>query len=316
MASAQAKNENPLISVVLPAYNAEAYLDAAIASLLTQTYRNIEVIAIDDGSSDDTLAILNRWADRDSRIRVVSRPNRGISPTRNEGISVATGVFIAQMDSDDISHPIRFERQLTHLNVHPEVNVVGSWVKNINSLDMEIGLHQLPITHEEIDETHVKGHCSIVQSTVLVRAEALREVGGYDETLAQAEDLDLWLRMAEHGRIENIPEPLVSYRLHSESISERSRQEQRGLALKVTKAAWARRGVDGAFEAMEHWRPTAAKSSQRDYQLRYGWIAWNNRNLATSRYYAVQAIKIDPLSVEAWKLLVLGTLRRPPAKEA
>ncbi|MFN3314947.1 MAG: glycosyltransferase family 2 protein, partial [Hyphomonas sp.] len=117
-----------LISVVLPAYNAGPYIDAAIGSILSQTYPHFELIVIDDGSTDDTLARIEAFAARDSRIRVVSRENRGLIATLNEGIGLAKGDLIARMDADDIAYPERFRRQVAAFEADPGLCLCGTAV--------------------------------------------------------------------------------------------------------------------------------------------------------------------------------------------
>ena len=116
---------DPVITVVMPIFNAERFLREAIESVLAQTFGDFELLAINDGSTDRSLDMLNELARRDSRIRVISRPNKGISATRNEGTKLGRGEFIAAIDADDISMPIRFETQVRFLREHPDHVAVG-----------------------------------------------------------------------------------------------------------------------------------------------------------------------------------------------
>src|SRR3954468_5693657 len=118
----------PTVSVLLAVYNARRYLRQAIDSILAQTFTDFEFIIIDDGSTDDTLAILREYEKRDGRIRLISRPNKGLTTTLNEGLALARGEFLARMDGDDVALPTRFEKQVTYLRDHPECVLVGSRV--------------------------------------------------------------------------------------------------------------------------------------------------------------------------------------------
>jgi glycosyltransferase involved in cell wall biosynthesis len=118
-------NRSPLISVCMPVYNAERYVSEAIESVLSQTFKDFEFLILDDGSTDGSLAILKGHAERDPRIRLTSRPNKGLAPTLNELMDQARGEFVARMDADDVSLPERLERQADYLRKHPDCVIVG-----------------------------------------------------------------------------------------------------------------------------------------------------------------------------------------------
>ena len=122
------KQKSPLISVILPVYNAEKYLAEAIDSILNQTFTDFEFIIINDGSTDNSLSILQSYQTQDSRIRLFSRENKGIVMTMNEGIDLARGEWLARMDADDIAMPSRFERQLQHLK-ETSADICGAWIE-------------------------------------------------------------------------------------------------------------------------------------------------------------------------------------------
>ena len=119
----------PLLSVLMPVYNCAEYIEEALASIQAQTFTDFEVLVIDDGCSDETPAIVRRIACHDQRIKIISRENRGIVDSLNEGVALAQGRWLARMDGDDICEPHRFSCQLAFLNAHPEVDIVGSWVQ-------------------------------------------------------------------------------------------------------------------------------------------------------------------------------------------
>ena len=184
---------------MLPVYNAEPYLREAVDSVLAQTYRNFELLALNDGSTDGSLAILRGYEARDKRVRVISRNNLGLVASLNELIFSARGSYLARMDADDVCMPHRFEQQVLFLNSSPCV-AVGGWAIHVNEAGLPIATVKTPSLHSEIDQAHLKGHTSIWHPTALIRKDAVVRIGGYREEFLHAEDLDLWLRTRRDWR--------------------------------------------------------------------------------------------------------------------
>ena len=210
------------ISVPMPAYNAERFIAEAVESILNQTFRDFELIIVNDGSTDGTLAIAERYAAQDERVTVVSQPNGGISAARNRGLSVAKGEWIAVMDSDDVAMPDRFERQLDFLAKNPDLAVVSAYVQNIDDKGKLIAEYQSPLTDRQLVKEVVAqdGLLSFHHSAVLMRREVVQALGGYRGQFDMLEDCDLWNRIAEQGHgILIQPEYLLKYRLHPSSVS-------------------------------------------------------------------------------------------------
>jgi glycosyltransferase involved in cell wall biosynthesis len=301
----------PIISVLLPVYNAENYLHDAVDSVLSQTFPDFELLILDDGSTDRSASILREYESKDRRVRHFSRENLGLIPTLNELIGRAQGRYLARMDADDVCLPQRFERQMKFLDSHEECVLVGSFHELINSLDQPIGTVKHPLSHEEIDGMHLKGICCVTHSSVMLRSAIVKQLNGYDIRFDTAEDLELWLRLAERGKLANIPEVMVKYRIHAESVSERFQAKQRNTARMACETAWARRGISGVFEADEVWRRGRDKQSRYEFANRYGWIAWSNNHRGTWWTYTKEAIRLRPFAISSWRLLVFGLLRRP-----
>src|SRR5439155_11608891 len=134
----------PKISVVMPAYNAGAYLRDAVNSILDQTFRDFEFIIVNDGSSDDTALILQEYEKIDSRVRVFHQENQGMIAALNRGCRMARGKYIARMDADDISFPRRFEKQLEYIERHPQIGMLGTWVYNVDDKGSMTGTWRPP----------------------------------------------------------------------------------------------------------------------------------------------------------------------------
>ena len=207
--------DHPRVSVALPVHNCERYVAEAIESILAQTFTDFEFLIVDDGSTDGTLSILNRFAARDSRIRVISRPNTGIVGALNEMLGLARADLVARMDADDVALPVRFERQVRYLDEHPECVMVGSRVTIIDPDGDALTEMGDALSHEQIvtDLLNYKGQM-VYHPAVIYRRKAVLDLGGYRPECREAEDLDLFLRLAEVGQIVNLPEPLLKYREH------------------------------------------------------------------------------------------------------
>ncbi|WP_278321641.1 glycosyltransferase [Clostridium botulinum] len=209
---------NSLISVIMPVYNGEKYLKESIESIMNQTYKNFEFIIINDGSTDNSLNIINEYAERDSRIKVISRENKGISYSLNEGISASKGEYIARMDADDICMPERFDEQLkvmTNNNIHicaTHIEIIGN-ITTEEKLSYEHTHNLDKLTIIEL----VKGY-TICHPTVLFRKKILDTLKGYNEDYNTTEDIELWFRaIKEEFNFYVLNKKLLKYRRHSDS---------------------------------------------------------------------------------------------------
>lgn len=232
----------PRISVILPAYNAAPYIEEAVTSILRQTVADFELLALDDGSTDATGPILESLALRDPRIRLTRRANRGLVATLNELIAQARAPYLARMDADDIALPDRFERQARFLDQYPRIACVGGAVEFIASDATRVHAPPPVLDNASIQREALAGRVAICHPACMLRAAAVRAVGGYREHTWPAEDLDLFLRLGEHAELANIPSLVLRYRLHATSISASRAQQQRERIDAVCREAWSRRG--------------------------------------------------------------------------
>lgn len=305
----------PIISVLMPVYNAEQYVAEAVASILSQTFQTFELLIVDDGSTDRSLTILQQFANHDPRIRLISRTNTGHVVALNEMLALAQGELIARMDADDVALPDRFQQQVEFLHHHPEVVCVGGAHDIIDAKGRLLTTLPLPETNEDIQRSALAGHGSICHPCAMIRKSALIAIGGYDETLIPAEDLDLWLRLGEIGQLANLREPVLRYRLHTQSVSEQRYVHQRQKAREACERAWRRRGIVGKFEASDRWRPGKDRTSRNYFMKRYGWWAFNSCQRQTAIIYGAKAISALPFDVEAWKLLICAIFKPMPKSQ-
>ena len=228
----------------MSAYNAAAYLRESIDSILAQTFGDWEFIIIDDGSTDDTLSILRAYESRDKRFRIISRANTGLTKALNEALGHVRGEFIARMDGDDISLPQRFEREIAYMREHPDCVLLGAQIELVDPLGLKIAIDHRKLDHDEIDAELLAGKGgSIVHPVAMMRTDAVKKIGGYQEHYNNSEDLDLFLRLAEVGRIANLPEVLLKYRRHPESVSHQKYENQWKLKKQIVAEAYERRGM-------------------------------------------------------------------------
>lgn len=304
---------SPVISVILPVYNAERYVVRAVESILSQTFTDFELLITDDGSTDRSLSLLQPYAAKDHRIQLTSHANQGVSKTRNQMLHQAKGEFIAVMDADDIALPDRFARQIEFLREHPEVVCVGSAHAVIDQQGRFLSHLPLPQTDAEIQQAALAGHGSICHPCAMVRRAAMLTVGGYNEDLHSAHDLDLWLKLGEIGKLANLEASLLQYRIHTNSVSGRNYIAQREEARRACEAAWQRRGITGNFEAAAPWRPGKDRQSQHHFMMQYGWWAFNSGERQTAVIYGIKAIQALPIKPAGWKLLVSALVKPLPA---
>lgn len=205
-----------LVSVVMTVYNGERFLSEAIDSILAQTLSDFELIVVDDGSTDETNAIMRRLADRDARVRLISLKHGGIVTAANEGISQSRGEFIARMDADDIADPDRLRQQVTHLTQNLDCVACGTAFYMLEDGKKRAVLDLKPRYSFEVGR---RERIWVCHPTLMARAEAVRSIGGYRRQLELAEDADLYQRLLRLGHIDNLPNLLLIYRIHPKQVS-------------------------------------------------------------------------------------------------
>jgi peptidoglycan/LPS O-acetylase OafA/YrhL/glycosyltransferase involved in cell wall biosynthesis len=231
----------PKISVVIPAYNASAWVAEAIESVLAQTVPPHEIIAVDDGSTDGTREVLAKYGDR---VKVVTQENQGVAAARNHAARVSSGDWIAYLDADDVWHPRKLELQSAAILQRPDVGLLGTRAGDVQGVGNAV--KQTPrLAPLEWTQLAVKNH--FTASSVMVRRELLELAGGFDTELHGPEDYDLWLRVTEMTRSAVLETELVGYREVPGSLGRRARSMERGLSRVLSKmderSAWGERRV-------------------------------------------------------------------------
>lgn len=231
----------PRLTVLMSVYNGERYLREAIESILGQTFTDFELLIIDDGSTDDSVAVILGF--RDPRIRLVRNDaNLGLVASLNRGLEFARGAYLARMDADDISMPERLKRQVVFMDANPEVDICGSWLEAFDGRVKEIW--SPPLGDEEI-KANLIFESVIYHPTVIMRQTVLSDLAvRYDEDYPYAQDYDLWGRLSRSCRFANIGEVLLRYRIHEQSIGKCKSDIQGMLAGRVRRRLLIELGIE------------------------------------------------------------------------
>ncbi|MEO1377959.1 MAG: glycosyltransferase family A protein [Cyanobacteria bacterium J06635_10] len=202
-----------LVTIVLPAYNASEYLAETLKSVLQQTYTNFELLVIDDGSTDDTADIVHNLSQQDSRVKLISQQNQGVSVARNIGINMAQGEFIAFLDADDLWLPNKLTAHIQHLSANPNLGLSFARVEFMTFDGKATGKYSNPHFRNITQKNLYEENPAITPSNAVFRRIALQQVGGFDGDLSGVADAELFLRIKCHGwEVEGIDEVLVLYR--------------------------------------------------------------------------------------------------------
>jgi glycosyltransferase involved in cell wall biosynthesis len=291
-------SSSPLVSVVLPVFNAARYLRAALASLRRQTAGDFEIIAVNDGSTDDSLAQLRAGARIEPRLHVLTQPNTGIVGALNAGLAAARGEFIARMDADDIALPARFAAQLAHLRAEPACLAVGTDVFYTDPEGERLVRHRPPLDHDGIVAQLLDGNGgALIHPTLMARRAALVALGGHRARFDFIEDLDLYLRLAGRGRLANLPAVHLHYRQHALSVN-RTRGDRHALRCAIVNPYRRAAGLGDLPAAPEL---LDAPLSTADWRRHWAFDAARGRQWKAARKNAGLASLAAPFDLRNWQ---------------
>jgi glycosyltransferase involved in cell wall biosynthesis len=247
----------PLVSVLLPVYNGEAYMKEAVESILNQSYKNFELLIINDGSTDNSVEIIESY--KDVRIRLVhNETNLKLIATLNKGLALARGEYLARMDCDDVSLPERLSKQVAFMHEHPEIGICGTWSKTFGAVKKSWRTC-FPVRHIDI-VAHLVFNTAISHPTAMFDMKRFRTLNlKYDTAALHAEDYDLWVNASGHFDLGNVPEVLFLYRVHPEQTSQTVALLQKSTTVSVRKKMLGIIGVPASDEEL------ALHSSISDY---------------------------------------------------
>jgi wbfO protein len=224
-------SQNSLVSVLIPCYNCEEYVEEAVMSIIKQTYSNLEILVIDDGSTDNTGNILKMLVKEDPRIIYIkNEENLKLIATLNKGLNLCKGKYIARMDADDISLPTRIEKQVNFLEAHPEIGIVGTYIQIFGVRESIWKMD----TKDKYIRAHLFCNSSFAHPSVMMRTSILRDNHLYYNTdYPHAEDYKLWCDIAQYTKLANIPEVLLFYRINENQVSNKYNKEQKETAQRI-----------------------------------------------------------------------------------
>ena len=247
---------SPRITVALSVYKNAEYLAEALDSILAQTFADFELVIVDDGSTDQSSAIIDRYTANDPRIRVIRQGNQGLVASLNHIIAVARAPYIARMDGDDIALPERFARQVAFLDAHPDHGVIGTQIWTIDAQGHRRS--EPPVDHPlsaDVIAAALPTASPLCHPSVMMRRDVLKAAGGYRPAYRHCEDYDLWLRLAEQTRIANLPERLHLYRYSPSQVSHRHVLAQRYGVAVARLARVERTEAPGPFGRLDRPSP-------------------------------------------------------------
>lgn len=243
--------KNPLVSVVMPAYNAGDFLRPAIDSILNQTYINFELIVVNDASEDETFKILPSYKKLDKRIRVINtKANLGVAKSASLGVSHAKGQFVARMDADDVAVPTRIEKQIKFLLDHKDVVAVGGQCELINKDGVKMGEKRFPTEDKQV-RNMIFSSVPLQQPTLMVNRSLLpADFVWYDENYSSAEELELLFKLFRFGKVRNLKDTVLKYRMHDHNTSLINPKRTFYLTLKTRFIAVLKYGYTPTFKGV------------------------------------------------------------------
>lgn len=306
----------PLISVIIPCYNASNYITSSIRSVLNQNWPRLEIVVVDDGSNDDSVKVVS---ENFPFVKLIKQSNQGVAAARNNGISQSNGEWIAFLDADDIWLPEKLNQQWTLLRANPEVRLsCTSWqmwqsldqepsaefVKQVNSMPMNQLSGSGPSGWIYPD---LLAACVVWTSTVLAHRSAFDEVGVFDTTLRIGEDYDLWMRISRVTQILRLPQPFALYRRHNESLTK-----------SVPSINWEAVVIQSALDRWGLSSPDGSKAENKKVckHLARTWSDFAGANLITGQrkrawFAAIRSIKTDWGWLNGWKVLFKTAINYP-----
>lgn len=286
-------NYHPTVSCIMSNYNTDiGMLEESINSILSQTYRDFELIIIDDQSTDDSILTIERLASIDKRIVVLkNHVNSGLAYSLNKGISISKGKYIARMDTDDISLPDRFQKQVEYLNEHPEVDILGTYAETFGDGN---GLSFNPFVSINDCKCHLIFVPCLIHPTVMIRKSFLNEHNlQYNAKYLCSQDFDMWTRCADVGNVSMLRKVLLKYRIHGTQISNKKRELQRRYAIEICERQLQNIDIIPNDNELLYHLVLCGKD-ELTLQNINGVVSWKNRIIeanAVRGYYNDKALK-------------------------
>jgi glycosyltransferase involved in cell wall biosynthesis len=299
----------PKVTVLMPAYNAALYIGDAIKSVLEQTFTDFELLIVNDGSTDETLDIIQSF--KDPRIVLVNQQNKGVSAALNVGLALARAPYIARFDADDVCYPTRLKTQYDFITAHPEYSIIGSAADYMDAEGHFIFTHH-PCAHlnEEIQELKYSV-CPFIHSSVFYKKEVVVNNGGYNEHAYTFEDHFLWVNILKNEKACNLSQPLIKVRLNPESITIDEKWNSRKFR-SIKNSSLKKRSITEA-EGQELYQISGINQSQKIKQGAYYALCGkkfllNNYQPQRARAHVTKAISLHPLRIDNYLIFTISYL--------
>jgi len=302
-----------MISVLMAAYNAERFVCEAAQSILQQSWDNLELIVVDDGSTDDTSRILAELDD--PRLKVLTQDNRGLTLSLIRAAHHAAGGYLARQDADDVSDSGRLNAQVEYLETHPDVDLVGTFASTIDESGCVIGARHLE-TRPAIDSGRLVHENQFVHGSIMMRADAYHAAGGYRPFFRYAQDYDLVLRIAESGKVANLDREYYRHRMCADEVSIRhnTRQERYRDIARAMHRERARGGPDSIETGRAKVEDTYERDNDDDrnhvdaYRVRYVYTCLRSGRLIQARREVINRLRADPARIKPYLHLLMTFL--------
>jgi glycosyltransferase involved in cell wall biosynthesis len=297
---------SPKVSILMPAYNCGAYIAESIESVLNQTFTQFYLVIVDDGSTDETSAIIRSY--KDDRIKLVSRKNGGVSAALNTGLNYIETEYTARFDADDVCYPQRIQRQFEFLETHPDYIMVGSDADYMSD-EGEYLFTYRNIGHTDVEiKERINTYCPFIHSTVMFRTENVKKLGGYEVKAHTFEDYFLWKRLIVTGRVYNFEEPLIRVRFNPASVTV-DEKDRDPLFVEIKNKALKTGIISDEDETLllKSIRKLSVDAKKASYhRMLAKKYLWNNYQPSKARKHLAIAITIEPTKAAAYFLFILS----------
>jgi glycosyltransferase involved in cell wall biosynthesis len=299
--------ENPILSVLMPAYNAGAYIQEAIDSVLAQSFTNFELLVFNDGSTDNTLSVLKQYTD--PRLKIFNQENMGLVNTLNKGLSLAKGKYVARFDADDICLPNRFQIELDFLESNPDYILVSGDVEYMDNVGDFIFNYKCALYEDaEIRSSGMK-ECPFIHSAIMYVRQMVLDAGGYNPLAINFEDHLLWKNLLPFGKMKNLKVNLIKVRFNAASVTVDAKW--RGEEFNEIKQRSIQCGKVSVEDGIRIKEILAAQNFTTFKEAAYFTMIgkkylWNNYNPKKARYNLKKAIGRMPWRKEPYMLFVLS----------
>jgi len=290
------KNNSPLVSIVIPSYNSANFIPGSVSSVLNQTYSNIEILIIDDGSTDETEKTVQQLT---GPIRYIKQVNSGPSAARNRGLTESKGKYIAFLDVDDAWEPVKLEEQVAFFESDGDLSIIATGCMRCNADLQPVEIVSLETSTKEkgtIPFRLLLEKNQLITSSIMIKKKTLDVCGLFDETIQFGEDWDLWIRIAQQGKIGYIQQPLCKYRVHGAGLTGKLDDKNMSDWLEVIEKN--RKRTDNWYD-----RTITYRKSLSWYFYNYAYLERVRDQISEGKKKAIKAVILWPFAIRTLRII-------------